>query len=129
MRKPVQNESTLLHYSVYRNGLRADDLDRSRRAALAYCRQNDAPDTVLYIRCGDKLVYYQEHGQEPIYLRGFHKSSDLSHPKALIDYDRHTPKDVALFYDAVTDALEHSLNPEPTHTPVPKPKKRFRLIL
>ena len=97
----------------------------SRKAAIAYCDENMAPDTVFHIRNFTKLVYFYEYGQEPIFFNGFHIARWHRKPyeKALIDYDNHTPKDVTERYDAIAKALEETANPTKRHYFRHKPKK------
>lgn len=96
-------------YAIYKNGA-PDGMERTRKAAIRHCAEGDAPNATFHIRFYNKLVYFQEHGQEPIFFNGFHIAAWKNKPyeMALVDYDNHTPKDVTERYDAIARALEQS---------------------
>ena len=96
-------------YAVYRNG-KLDSVERFRKAAIRYCTEHDEPNATFHIRFYNKLVYFHEHGREPMFFNGFHIAKWRNKPfeKALIDYEGHTPKDVTEQYDLIAHALEQS---------------------
>lgn len=96
-------------YLIYRNG-QLESVERTRKAVLRYCDENMFPFTTLHVRTSNKLVYFHEFGHEPIFFNGFHIASwkNKPYPKALIDYDNHTPREVTEQYEVITRALEQS---------------------
>lgn len=109
-------ESPIFSFVVYTDG-KQTSAERSRRAAIKRCNELSKPDSVTYIRVGSKLVYFLEHGQKPVFFRGFQISNWKNKPygRALIDYDQHTPKDITERYDAITFALEQMAQQNETH--------------
>ena len=102
-------------FAVYTNG-KQTSVERSRRTAIKRCNELSNPDTITYIRVGSKLVYFLEHGHEPVFFRGFQTDSwkNKSFRKAFVDYDNHTPKETTERYDAITFALEQIANQNET---------------
>lgn len=101
------NYITALDYAVYENGKRVH-VTPTRSDAIRYCTEHDEPNKSFHIRMTNALVYFHEHGQKPVYFRGFHTVSwkNKTHQKALIDYDNHTSKETTERYDAIAYALE-----------------------
>ena len=95
------------NFAVYDNG-HITEVIRTRRAAIRRCDGIVKPNTAAYIRMANALVYFHEHGHEPMYFRGFHidEWKNKPHGRALVDYDNHTSKETTERYDAIAYALE-----------------------
>ena len=106
-RTSVACPQQLLDFIVYENGRQIGCL-HLRKPSIRFCETNSKPGSVFYIRACNKLVYWKEYGKEPVFMRGFEINNwgRKPNPRALIDYDNHTPREMTLAYDILAEQME-----------------------
>lgn len=108
-RVPLAARWLYLNFTVYQNGTPIGTF-LYRKPSITYCQQHDKPDTVFHIRCANKLVYFQEHGHEPMFFNGFEVGNYFRKPyrRTITDRENHTPKETTERYEAIAHALEQT---------------------